>query len=44
MEPTVPGCPLCGFDGESRDDLRVHLHSSHLKSEVIDVYLDAVTE
>lgn len=44
MEPTVSECPLCGFDGENRDDLRVHLHSSHLKSEIIDVYLDAVAE
>ena len=41
---TLTDCPLCGFDCEDRNGLRVHLHGSHLKSELIDVYLDAVGE
>lgn len=44
MGSTVFDCPLCGFDCETRNDLRVHLHGDHLKSEIIDVYLDAVVE
>ena len=38
--PTDVDCPLCGWDCEDRNGLRVHLHGSHLKSEIIDVYLD----
>ena len=41
---TAFDCPLCGFDCEDRNGLRVHLHGGHLKSELIDVYLDAVGE
>ena len=44
MPLTVSDCPLCGSDCEDRNGLRVHLHASHLKSEIIDVYLDAVGE
>ncbi|MEF8843355.1 MAG: hypothetical protein V5A62_17305 [Haloarculaceae archaeon] len=39
---TVSDCPLCGRDCEDRNGLRVHLHGSHLNSELIDVYLEAV--
>lgn len=42
MQSTVFDCPLCGRDFEDRNGLRVHLHSSHLKSEIIDGYLEAV--
>lgn len=41
---TVSDCPLCGSDCGDRDGLRIHLHSGHLKSEIIDAYLDAVCE
>ena len=39
---TVLRCPLCERHCETRDDLRVHLHSRHLKSSIIDSYLDVV--
>jgi hypothetical protein len=42
--PTVSDCPLCGRDCEDRNGLRVHLHGSHRKSELIDVYLESVGE
>ena len=37
-------CPLCDHDCETHDDLRVHLHSRHLKSSIIDSYLGIVAE
>lgn len=45
MDPsTVLRCPLCDHDCETHDDLRVHLHSRHLKSSIIDSYLGDVAE
>ncbi|MDX1747704.1 MAG: hypothetical protein R3324_17350 [Halobacteriales archaeon] len=41
---TVFDCPICGEDCDSQNGLRVHLHANHLKSEIIDGYLDAVGE
>jgi hypothetical protein len=41
---TAFDCPLCGVDCEDQNGLRVHLHGGHLKSELIDVYLNAVGE
>lgn len=41
---TVFDCPLCGHDCETQNGLRVHLHGGHLKSEIIDGYLEAVGE
>jgi hypothetical protein len=38
---TAFDCPLCEQDCGDRNGLRVHLHGSHLKSEVIDAYLEA---
>jgi hypothetical protein len=39
---TESDCPLCGQDCEDQNGLGVHLHGGHLKSEVVDGYLDAV--
>jgi hypothetical protein len=41
---TVFDCPLCGLGCDDQNGLRVHLHGSHLKSEIVDGYLDAVGE
>ena len=44
MRSDAPACPICGTVPEREDDLRVHLHVDHRKSDLVEILTGDVSE